>query len=56
MSSSMHELVALFSCDSYAVVFCIVARGFNGLVTAGMVVFRGKAGSVREKEDRCTFI
>ena len=56
MSSNMHELVALFSCDSYVVVFCIVACGSNGHVRAGMVVVHGKAGPVRKKEDRCTFI
>ena len=56
LCSNMHELVALSSCDSYVVVFCIVACGSKGHVRAGMVVVHKKAGSVRKKEDRCTFI
>ena len=56
LSSSMHELVAFCSCDSYVVVFCIVACGYNGHVRVGMVVVHGKASSARKKEDRCTFI
>ena len=56
MSSHMHEMVAFLSCDSYMVVFCIVAFGSNGYVGTGMEVVHGKASSARKKEDSCTFI
>ena len=56
MSSQMYEVVAIFSKYFYVVDFCMVACGSNGNGRACMVVVHGKAGSAREKEDRCTFI
>ena len=55
-SSYMREMVAFLSCDSYMVVFCIVAFGSNGYVGTGMEVVHGKASSARNKEDSYTFI